>query len=65
MNRRLTLKRENLAELTTAEMAAVAGAQDFASIPCLTGVYPTIDRPCPTVQECFEIRQTPLCPTEV
>lgn len=65
MNRRLTLKREQLAPLTSNDLSVVGVAQGLHTIPCLTGVYPTIDRPCPTVQECWAIRETPLCPTEL
>ena len=66
MKRRLTLRSEHLTELTRTDLAAIAGAaQDLPTQKCFTGVYPTINTPCPTVQDCFEIRQTPLCPTEV
>ena len=65
MNRRLTLKREQLAPLTPNDLAAVGGGQELQSFPCLTGVYPTINTPCPTVQECIYINRTPLCPTEL
>lgn len=72
MNRRLTLKSEYLAELTDAEMAAVAGAYQVPPTEkCFTGMYPSINMPCPTieavcpsVQPCIDIQQTPLCPTE-
>lgn len=42
MNRRLTIKRETLTELSSTELTAVAGAQG------LTGYYPTFDYPCAT-----------------
>ena len=45
MKRRLALKSEYLSDLTTAELTAVAGGVTGG---CLTGVYPTFDRPCPT-----------------
>jgi len=45
MNRRLTIKRETLAELTSAELTAVAGGQGF------TGYYPTFDYPCTPLTE--------------
>ena len=70
MNRRLTLKREHLTELSTAEMAAVAGG--YPNLPsihdrCLTGMYPSINMPCPTIDEScpVAINKTPLCPTEL
>lgn len=57
MNRRLTLKSEHLSELTTGELAAVAGA---------SVVILTLQRPCPSVQEC--IASIPslqrACPTD-
>ena len=65
MNRRLTLKREQLAALTSDDLAAVGGGQEIQSFPCLTGYYPTIERPCESVQPCIYIDQTPLCPTEI
>ena len=40
MSRRLTIKRETLAELTSTELTAVAGGA------VLTGVYPTINYDC-------------------
>ena len=52
--RKLTLRREHLAELTTGELESVVGASgivcdltDFC-IPTqgCTGYYPTIERPC-------------------
>ena len=63
MKRRLVLRSEHLTELTDAEMTALAGGQDLPSYHC-TGYYLTLNAPCPTVQECIAIRQTPLCPTE-
>lgn len=46
MTRRLTVKRETLTELTSTELGVVAGGQDFATVPCLTGHYPTINYNC-------------------
>ncbi|HEX8002032.1 MAG TPA: hypothetical protein VF519_04990 [Mycobacteriales bacterium] len=62
--RRLTLKREALAELTTPELAAVAGAYRPLPTQDCTGYYPSLNAPC-SLRECIEIRQTPLCPTEI
>jgi len=64
MKRRLALKSEYVSELTTNELASVAGG---ATTDCFTGYYPTINAPCPTVQDCFVIApilslQRP-CPT--
>lgn len=40
---KLVLKREALAELTSAELSAVNGAQQLPTLDgCLTGVYPTL-----------------------
>ena len=39
MKRTLALKAEHLTELSTADLAQVAGG----------ALYPTLDRPCPTV----------------
>ena len=60
MKRRLSLKSEHLSELTSGELTAVAGAGS------LTGVYPTINTPCPSVQECIASIPTLQreCPTE-
>ena len=47
--RKLTLRRESLVELTTAELASVAGGRD--SLVCLTnltGYYPSLNAPCTT-----------------
>ncbi|HEX8002031.1 MAG TPA: hypothetical protein VF519_04985 [Mycobacteriales bacterium] len=64
MTRRLTLKSELLAELTSTELAAVAGG--YRELPtvdhCLTGIYPSLNYPCPT-EECIEINQTFFCTT--
>lgn len=67
MKRRLALKSEHLAELTPHDLAGVAGGiQELPTRRCFTPVYPTIHRPCPTVDDpCIEIQQTPLCPTTV
>lgn len=67
MKRRLALKSEHLAELTPQDLAGVAGGyQELPTRRCFTGIYPSINWPCPTIDEpCFEIRQTPLCPTTV
>jgi len=62
VNRRLTLKREQLAPLAPNDLSAVVAAYG-QGVQSLTGVYPTLNTPCPTVQEC--IRETPLCPTEL
>ena len=58
MDRRLTLRREHLAELTRTELGAVAGAAATLdciyvsgicqTLVCLTGHYPTINDPCTT-----------------
>lgn len=59
MKRRLTLRSEHLAELTSDELTGVAGA---------SVAYLTIHRPCPTVQECIYIAPVLTlqreCPTE-
>jgi hypothetical protein len=70
MKRRLTLKSEHLTELTSAEMSLVAGGKpDIPSLDnrCLTGMYPSINMPCPTIEaQCpIAIERTPLCPTEL
>ena len=46
MNRRLTIKRETLTELSSTELGIVAGGQDYESLVCLTGYYPTINYNC-------------------
>ena len=56
MKRRLTLKSEHLTELTGSELSAVAGG--LATERCFTGVYPTINTPCPTT-DCIYIGQIP------
>lgn len=56
MQRRLALKSERLSELTSNELASVAGGVTGG---CLTGVYPTFDRPCPSLQECIELGPIP------
>lgn len=58
MKRRLTLKSEHLAELTTSELGAIAGAQAITTnqgicaslmpTQCCTGYYPSINAPCTT-----------------
>lgn len=70
MKRRLSLNSEYLTELTSAEMTAVAGAYPDLTGKCFTGMYPSINMPCPTleavcdtVQNCIAIERTPLCPT--
>lgn len=64
MTRRLTLTSERLTELTEVDLAAVGGGYQLPTLrACLTGVYPTLDRPCPTQETCFDIEHTPLCPT--
>lgn len=61
MKRSLALKSEYLSELTTGELSAVAAAGS------LTGVYPTLDRPCPTLNGCIDVAPLPSvnapCPT--
>jgi hypothetical protein len=54
MKRHLSLKSEYLAPLTSGELSNVFAAGS------LTGVYPTINRDCPTVQPCANTR---ACPT--
>lgn len=62
--RRLSLKREPLAELRTDELSAVNGAA-LPSTQCFTGYYPSINAPCTTlVTTAIAIDHTPLCPTE-
>lgn len=56
MRRRLTLRKETLSELTTEELAKLAGGQDTKTlIPTnrCTGYYPSINAPCPTFRECI------------
>lgn len=53
MKRALALKSEYVSELTTDELAAVGGAGS------LTGVYPTFDRPCPSIPECVDLGPIP------
>ncbi len=48
--KRLTLHSEHLSDLSTDELASVAGG---ATVVCLTGVYPTIDRPCLSEDVCL------------
>jgi hypothetical protein len=58
MTRRLTLKSEHLAELSTNELVSVVGAQAITQnqgicaslVPtqCCTGYYPTLNAPCNT-----------------
>ena len=57
MKRHLTLKSEYLAPLTTNELSMVAGAA--ATTQCFTGIYPSINRPCPTLDECIAIGEIP------
>jgi hypothetical protein len=47
VTRRLSLKSEHLAALTSSELEAVGGAQYAPSQGC-TGYYTTIDAPCAT-----------------
>lgn len=54
--KRLALKSEYLSELTNLELASVAGGVTGA---CFTGVYPTFDRPCPSVQACIDVGPIP------
>ncbi len=55
---KLELSTETLRELSADELSRVGGGADATQI-CLTGVYPTINTPCPTVQACFQA--TGLC----
>jgi hypothetical protein len=55
---KLELSTETIRELSADEMSHVAGGAP-ATTDCLTGMYPTINMPCPTVQECFQA--TSLC----
>ena len=64
MKRRLTLKSEHLTELTRTDLAGIAGAVQPGTLrECMTGFYPTLERPCESVQPCIVVDQTPLCPT--
>ena len=54
--KRLALKSEYVSELTSQDLASVAGGVTGA---CFTGVYPTFDRPCPSVQECIDVAPLP------
>jgi hypothetical protein len=47
MKRHLILKSERLAELTSGDLASVAGAA--ATTNCFTGIYPSINYPCTTL----------------
>ena len=56
-SRKLALRQETLADLTSDEMHAVAGGSgqclETLVLPtrcACTGVYPTLDRPCATIQ---------------
>jgi len=49
MTRRLSLKSEHLAALTSSELECVAGAQYAPTQQC-TGYYTTIDAPCATIR---------------
>ena len=51
MKRHLALKSEYLAPLSAEELSSVAGAGTL--VDCLTGYYPSLNAPCPTVQECL------------
>jgi hypothetical protein len=61
--KRLTLKSEYLAELSSSELVAVAGgARTLAD--CLTGMYPSVNVQCPadnTQVICYQV--TNKCPT--
>ena len=63
MKRHLALKSEYLAPLTADEMSSVAGgARTLAD--CLTGMYPSINMPCPIDNSeliCYQV--TNRCPT--
>jgi len=64
MKRRLALKSEYLAPLSPDELSSVAGG---VSLGCLTGVYPTLNTPCPSVNDCVAVGAIPSynreCPT--
>ena len=62
MKRRLALKSEYLAPLSSDELSFVNAAG--VTTEC-TGYYLTIDRPCPSVQECIATVLTVQkpCPT--
>jgi hypothetical protein len=49
VTRRLSLKSEHLADLTSSELESVGGAQYLPSQGC-TGYYTTIDAPCATIR---------------
>lgn len=57
MPRRLTLRSEQLTELTTDELHAVAGGRPVLPTDYCTGWYPSINSPCPTT-DCFVITIT-------
>ena len=65
MKRRLALKSEYVSELTTNELASIAGGATYG---CFTGYYPTINAPCPTVDDCIAVGAIPSvnspCPTD-
>ena len=63
MKRRLSLKSEHLTELTRTDLAGVAGGiQEIPTRKCFTAVYPTINTPCRTVDDCWAVDLTPICP---
>lgn len=51
--RKLTLKKETVAELSPAELDAVVGAAGITVAPCISGIVACVptDR-CPTFQAC-------------
>lgn len=50
MSRRLVLAREPVTELTTDELAHVAGGQVPLPTQVCSGYYPSLNRPCPTTE---------------
>ena len=61
---KLELSTETIRELSADEMDRVAGgaARDTIVPTCqCTGIYPSINYPCPSVRECFQY--TTLCTT--
>ncbi len=55
MKRHLARLAERLAELTRSELGSVAGGQELPTKYCFTGYYPSLDAPCHTVDDCFEL----------
>ncbi|HEV2889839.1 MAG TPA: hypothetical protein VGX28_05635 [Frankiaceae bacterium] len=57
MKRRLALHSEYLSDLSTTELASVAGG--IQSDGCMTGVYPTLNTPCNTDKVCLAVDRIP------